>query len=86
MRVVDGVSEWCLVGIEPSGRDEFGVSVGDADAPFLGVDEAVVCIAEEREIGEGGGSAVGPVNNVVAIAPARRTIATGKCTTTVPGD
>jgi hypothetical protein len=44
-RVVEGVSDWCLVRVEPSGRHEFGVPVDNADVPVLGVDQSMVRVA-----------------------------------------
>jgi hypothetical protein len=39
--------------------------------------EGVVVLAEECEVGEGGGSAVGPVPFVVGVAPPRGPVAAG---------
>ena len=39
--------------------------------------EGVVVLAEEGEVGEGGGSAVGPVPSMVGIAPSGGPVAAG---------
>jgi hypothetical protein len=44
--VVEGVAEWGLVGVEPAGWGEVGVAVDNGDDPFLGVDDAVMRIAD----------------------------------------
>jgi len=43
----------------------------------------VVVVAEEREVGHIGGAAVGPVDDVVAVAPARWPVAAGEHAPTV---
>ena len=66
--------------VEVCGWEEFGVSVSgvDADLPLVLVDEAVVVAAEKDCVVEGGCSAVGPVADVVAVAPAGWSVAAGE--------
>src|SRR5688572_20641041 len=60
--------------------DEDGLAGGlvDAHPPRGVVDDVVVVPAEEREVVDGCGPAVGPVDDVVRLAPGRRVVAAGE--------
>ena len=59
------------MGVDPGGWDEFRESVVVyADFPGGVVDDAVVAAAQQDEIVEVGGAAVGPVSDVVGVGPA----------------
>jgi hypothetical protein len=62
----DGLS----VGVEAGWWEELGVVVVrvDSDVPGGGVDQGVVVAAEQDQVGQGGGAAVGPVVDVVGVA------------------
>jgi hypothetical protein len=77
-----------LMGIDVCGWKEFGVPVGrvDADLPVAVMNESVVVAAYEDGVVEGGGPAVGPVNDVVAGAPAGRPVAAGVGTSPIAED
>jgi hypothetical protein len=70
---VQGVAAGLLVGVNPGGRDDFGVAVGGhADVPVAGVDEGVVVSAQNGTRPEDGGAvtisrAVGVVTAVPAM-------------------
>ena len=69
----------CRVGSIQSGGVNCGSSVGsEVDGPLLAVDEGVVGAAEQDPVVEAGGSAVGPVGDVVHVAPAGRPVAAGE--------
>ena len=68
-----------LVGIEPGRRDELGVAVAaEPHGPVAAVDVAVVVTAEQHRVGHAGVAAVGPVPDVVAVAPAWWAVAAGE--------
>lgn len=58
-------------GVESFGWDDFGDAVwGRLDLPAgVGVDEVVVVGAEQAAVGQVGGAAVGPGDDVVGFAP-----------------
>ena len=66
---------------------ELGVSVGaDVDVPAVVVDDSVVVSAQEDQVGEFGGAAVGPEPDVVGVAPAGWAAAAGEGAAAVPDD
>ena len=63
-------------GIEPGRRDEFGVAVAaEPDGPVAVVEVAVMVAAEQHGVGQARVAAVGPVPDVVGVAPAGRAVA-----------
>jgi len=69
-----GISQ--RVTADPRRWVEVGVPVGaDADAPLTAVDQAMVVTAEQHSVLQRGVSPVGPVLDVMALAPARRPVA-----------
>nr|WP_235947382.1 hypothetical protein [Candidatus Frankia alpina] len=58
----------------------------ESDGPTVVVEETVVPAADEHEVVQAGGAVVGPMPNVVRLAPTRRPVATGECATAVAGD
>jgi hypothetical protein len=54
--------------------------------PSGSVDDVVVVVAEQDEVGEVGGSAVFPVDDVVGVAPAGGPVAAGEDAAAVAGD
>jgi hypothetical protein len=60
-----------LVGVEPCGRDEFGESVVDSDYPAGVVHHFVVGATQQDQVAEFAGAAVGPVCDVMGLAPFR---------------
>lgn len=76
---VVGVSAGCLLPVDVGGWEEFGESVGgDADLPVVSVDEPVVVATQQCRIVQGRNAAVGPVFDVVPVAPAGRAVAAGE--------
>jgi hypothetical protein len=69
--VVHGVEQWCSTRVEPQRWDKFGVAVHDADLPFFGVHEAVMEIADEHQIAQGGAPAIRPMVNMMRLTPLR---------------
>ena len=68
-----------LFGVEPGGWDEFGVAVAaELDGPVAVVEVSVVVAAEQDGVVEAGGAAVGPVPDVVGVAPAGWSVAAGE--------
>src|SRR6266498_3038113 len=68
-----------LFGVDPGGWGEFGVAVGgDADGPVLVVCGVVVAGAEQDGVEQVGGAAVGPVQQMVDVAPAGGQVAAGE--------
>ena len=72
-----------MVGVDPWGRLEFGVSVAHADAPARAVEGVVVPPAEERAVVGVGGAAARVFEDVVGFAPGRVDGATGDDAATV---
>lgn len=71
--------------VDVLGWDEFGVVVcPDSDFPGGVVDHSVVSSAEEDSVGQVGGSARGPLADVVGVAPSRWCLTVGECAPTVP--
>lgn len=65
-----GVSGGCLVGIYPGWGNEFGEPVGgDADIPAAVMNGGVVIGAQQDQVVQGGGAAVGPVDDVMECPP-----------------
>src|SRR5215204_976374 len=65
-----GVASRCPLGVDPGWWQEFGVSVvADADLPATVVDDSMVVPAEQDQIVHVSGSAIGPVDDVVGVAP-----------------
>ena len=58
----------------------------EADLPAVVVDLAVVVAAQENRIGQRSGAALGPVAQVVALAPARWPVAAGEGAPSVTED
>ena len=68
-----------LFGVDPGGGDEFGQAVaGDADGPVLVVCGVVVAGAQQDGVEQVGGAAVGPVQQMVDVAPAGGQVAAGE--------
>src|SRR6478735_1823450 len=63
------VSSGCLVGVEVGWRDEPGNSRAGLDGPLFFVDQVVMVGTQERSVVCAGGTAVGPVGDVVGFAP-----------------
>ena len=64
---------------DPLGGDELGAGGGFADLPAVGlVDEVVVVVAEQAQVFEVGGAAVGPVVDVVGVTVAGSSSAAGE--------
>jgi hypothetical protein len=75
------VAAGSLLGVEGGWWDEVGVLVGaEADLPAaVGVvDESVVVAAEQDEVVQGGGTAVGPGGDVVGVGEAWWAVAVGE--------
>ncbi len=78
------VAAGCPGRIEPGGWEEFWVPVaGEACLPVAAVDDPVVVTAEQHGVVQGGGTAVLPGDDVVAVAPAWGSVAAGEGTTAV---
>jgi hypothetical protein len=76
-----------LVGVEPGGWGELGVAVGsEVDGPVAVVQVSVVVAAEEDGVVEAGGASVGPVVDVVGVAPAGWAVAAGEGAASVAED
>src|SRR6266545_307155 len=85
--VVAVVAAGVLVGVDPGGWGEFGQAVaGDADGPVLVVCGVVVSGAEEDGVVQVGGAAVGPVPQMVGVAPAGGQVAAGEGAARIPQD
>jgi len=88
LALVVGVAAWAAGRIEVFRWKEFGVAVGGVDAylPLVVVDDAVVVAAEQNGVGEFSGPAVGPVADVVSVAPAGGSVAAGEGAASVAQD
>jgi hypothetical protein len=76
-----------LVGVDPGWWVEAGVSVGaDVDVPAVVVHDPVVVPAEEHQVRQLGGAAVGPEPDVVGVAPAGWAAAAGERAAAVADD
>ena len=63
---------WDLARVHPRGWGEVGSAVGsDVDLPAVMVDHAVMVSAEEHQVLQAGRAVVGPVADVMCVAPAR---------------
>src|SRR5664279_1498660 len=83
--VLCGVASGCAVLVDPGGWDEFGGAVGGpADLPVAMVDLGMMEWAEEAAIVVAGGAAVGPVDNMMDVGPAGRSVAAGPAAALVP--
>jgi hypothetical protein len=70
-----GVAAGFLLRVDPGWWDELGQSVGaEPHLPFAVVDDAVVAFAEQRQVGQARGPAIGPMSEMVANAPGKRFI------------
>src|SRR6266545_7732227 len=79
------VAAGVLFGVDPGGWGEFGQAVaGDADGPVLVVCGVVVSGAEEDGVVQVGGAAVGPVPQMVGVAPAGGQVAAGEGAARIP--
>jgi hypothetical protein len=58
----------------------------EVDVPAVFVYEGVVAAAEQDQVGQGGGSAVGPVPDVVRVGPRRRPVAEREAAAAVAED
>jgi hypothetical protein len=82
-----GVVLWLLSGVDPGGWDEFWESVlVEADVSAAVVDAAVMMPTEQDEVAQGGVAAVGPVCDVVGVAPCWGAGAAGEGAATVAHD
>ena len=68
------------------GLVEFWLVAGSGEGEFVGVDEGVVVAAEEEQVGGRGWSALGPGDDVVAVAPFGVAVAAGEGAMSVSGD
>src|SRR4249919_432747 len=75
-----------LAGVEVGWRDEPGDAASDVDGPVFLVDHVVVVGAEQHAVLGSGGSALGPVGDVVGLAPGGRDGAAGEGAAAVAGD
>ena len=76
-----------LFRVEPGRWDELGVAVvAELHGPVAVVQVSVVVAAEEDGVGQAGGAAVGPVVDVVGVAPARWSVAAGERAAAVAED
>src|SRR6266511_2565898 len=79
------VAAGVLFGGVRGGWGEFGQAVGgDADGPVLVVCGVVVSGAEEDGVVQVGGAAVGPVPQMVGVAPAGGQVAAGEGAARIP--
>ncbi len=70
--------------VDPGGGQELGITIlGEPDHPLAAVDDAVMVVAQEHSVVQGGLSAVCPVSNVMPGAPTGRTITPRKDAATV---
>ena len=72
-----------LVGVDPGRGSEPWSSVDHGHGPAVVVDEVVVSVAEQGEVVELGGAAVGPVLHVVGVAAAWSSGAAGEAAAAV---
>ena len=73
-----------LIGIDVPGRDELRSTVGaDPDTPGLAVNQPMVVAAQSHAVVSIGRAAMSPKDDVVDVAPARRTITARKGTSPV---
>jgi hypothetical protein len=69
--VATGFSLW----VDPGWWDELGQPVGtESHLPFSVVDDGVVALAQQRQVGQARGAAISPMNDMVANAPGKRLI------------
>jgi hypothetical protein len=61
-----------------------GTRVGDVAGQLVSVDDGVVSPAQQREVGEVGCPAVGPMDQVVSVAPVGGSRAAGETAPPVP--
>ena len=79
------VADRVLGRVDAGWWDGFGDPVrGDHEAPFVLVDQVVVEAAHQGPVGQVGGSALGPGDRVVGLAPGRRSFAAGEHAAAVP--
>jgi hypothetical protein len=83
--VVGGVVSGSLVGVEPGRGCPFGHPCDYSDGPALFLELAVMERAQQTEVGEVGGSAEVPGDDVVGFAPGRWSGAAGKRAAAVAG-
>src|SRR5205807_1101847 len=69
--VVCGVAGGLLVGVDPGWWGPVGGAVVHVAGPAEVVEVSVVVAAEQGAVVQGGGSAVGPGDDVVGLAPGR---------------
>ena len=79
------VPSGCPGGVEVGWRDEPGDAGAHLDAPVFLVDHVVVMGAEQGSVAGSGGSAAGPVGDVVGLAPGGRNGALREGAAPVPG-
>jgi hypothetical protein len=84
--VVHGIAAWLLQRIDYWRLDNVRELAQKDDLPAVVVHDPVVPVAQQHEIGECGGSAVGPVFDVVRLAPGGGRGAAGVDAADIAGD
>src|SRR3954451_21644231 len=83
-----GVGGWSgsSEGVEPGGWGEHRPPAVDGDLPVGVVDDVVVVLGKKHQVVKGARAAVGPVPDVVGVAPPRWAPAAGERAAAVSGD